>query len=97
MLQLLNNASATGAAQAWAGGKGAFIVPSGTFGGTSVELEFSIDGGAVYLTVDKGSETNVTFTAASWGLFELPSCLIRASVTGGTPSGLNAFASKINQ
>lgn len=87
---LLANASATGAAIEWAGGRGAFSVYSGTFGGASVALQWSPDGGTTWLPVDASGDTYTTKTAVGSGNFELPACQIRAAVTGGTPSGLNA-------
>ena len=87
---LLSNASATGAAVEWPGGRGVFSVPSGTFGGATMKLQFRQDR-TNWIDVDQSGSTFVTLTAAGAGLFELPSCFIRANVSGGSPSGLNAI------
>lgn len=92
---LLTNASATGAAVQWPGGRGAFSVPAGTFSGATVALQWSPDG-TNYLAADQGGTTYVTLTAAGAGGFELPPCLIRASVVSGSPSGLYAYAQRVN-
>ena len=87
---LLSNAAATGSGVRWHGGRGVFSVPVGTFGGTTVDLQWSLDN-TNWLAVDKSGDTYVTFTAAGAGLFELPRCFVRARVTGGSPSGLYAY------
>lgn len=90
LLDLLNNASATGAGQNWRGGKGSFLV-AGTFGGATVSLQV--------LGPDKTTWTDVgvdtTLTAGPGGNFELPPCQLRAAVSGGSPSGLYAKAASI--
>lgn len=90
---LLANASATGSAVTWPGGRGTFSVPIGTFGGATVALQWSPDG-TNYLAADQGGTAYTTLTAAGAGGFELPPGLIRAAVTGGTPSGLYAYAQR---
>jgi hypothetical protein len=87
---LLTDAAETGDAVEWSGGRGAFSVYSGTFGGATVTLQWSPDDGSTWLAVDASGDTFTTKTAAGSGNFELPPCLVRAAVTGGTPSGLNA-------
>ena len=88
---LLADASATGQNVQWPGGRGTFSVPTGTFGGATVSLQWSPDG-ANFLAADQGGTTYVTLTAAGAGGFELPPGAIRADVSGGTPSGLYAYA-----
>lgn len=88
---LLSNASATGAAVQWPGGQGTFAVV-GTFGGATVALQFLGPDGSTYINAG----TNTTLTAAGAGNFILPPVLIRATVTGGTPSALYASATKAN-
>lgn len=88
--QLLSNASATGSSVRWWGGRGVFVVPSGTFSGATVKLQWSLDN-STFLDVDRSGDTYVTLTAAGAGRFELPPCHIRAAITGGPPSGINAF------
>ena len=90
MPQLLNNASATGAAVQWDGGIGAFSV-AGTFGGATVTMQWLGPDGTTYLDVG----TDTTLTAAGAGAFVLPPCKIRALVASGTPSGLYAQADKV--
>ena len=85
-VDLLSNASATGQAQGWPGGVGAFLV-RGTFGGATVRLQFQYDD--TWLDVAGG---DVDLTAQGGGGFFLPEGLIRAEVEGGTPSGLFASA-----
>jgi len=85
---LLSNASATGSSKRWHGGRGVFSV-SGTFGGTTVKLQWSHDD-STYLDVDRSGDTFVTFTAGGAGIFELPPCFVKAVVTGGSPSALYA-------
>lgn len=86
-VDLLSNASATGAAKGWPGGVGAFLV-RGTFGGATVRLQFRYDD--TWLDVAGG---DVDLTAEGGGFF-LPEGLIRAEVVGGTPSAL--FTSAIS-
>lgn len=90
MPQLLNNATATGAAVQWDGGIGAFSA-AGTFSGATITLQWLGPDGTTYLTV--GADT--TLTAAGAGGFVLPPCKIRALVSGGPPSGMFAQADKV--
>lgn len=93
---LLTAGAATGAAFPWPGGRGVFTVPSGTFNGATVQLQWSPDG-TTWLNVDLSGDTYVTLTAAGSGVFELPACNIRAAVSGGPPSGINALAMAIGK
>jgi hypothetical protein len=95
--QLLDDAAATGAGINWPGGAGIFSVPTGVFtGGVTVQLEWSPNGGTTWLDADQGGDTFTTLTAAGAGRFELPPCLIRAAVSGGTPSAIDALAQRID-
>lgn len=89
-LDLLNNESATGAVGTWPGGRGLFSA-DGTFGGATVKLQFL---GPAGNWLDAGTYT--TLTAAGGGNFDLPQGQIRAAVSGGTPSGLYAYACVID-
>lgn len=85
-IDLLSNASATGAAQRWPGGKGTFTTV-GTFGGATVTLQFLGGDGSTWAPVGSISQT-----AAAADPFELAEGQIRAAVTGGAPSGLYSTA-----
>lgn len=86
-LDLLSNASSTGSAFVWRGGRGHFAA-SGTFGGATVKLQFLGPDGSTW--IDAGTYT--TLTAAGAGNFDLPEGQIRAAVSGGSPSGIYAVA-----
>lgn len=92
-LTLLSNASATGTAKEWPGGAGVFTVPVGTISGATVKLQYQSDD-TTWTDVDKSGDTYVTFTATggAGGQFFLPPCNIRASISGGPPSGIYAYA-----
>lgn len=92
---LLENASATGNPFEWQGGRGVFAVPSGTFSGATVKLQWSPDS-TNWLDVDQGGDTYVTLTAAGAGLFEMPKCFIKATITG-SPTGIYATAKVIGR
>lgn len=65
--------------KAWNGGRGTLFV-SATFGGGSVKLQASIDGGTTALDL----ASSLSFTAAGAATFDLASCLIRVSITTAT-------------
>jgi hypothetical protein len=88
-MDLLSNASATGSRVIWPGGPGVFKVV-GTFGGATVSLEFLGPDGSTWVAM--GADT--TLTAAGGAQFTNDPGPIRASVTGGTPSGLYATANQ---
>lgn len=88
---LLDNAGAMGAAKQWPGGAGVFTV-TGTFGGATVKLQQLGPDGTTWLDIAGG---DVTLTAAGQGGFVLPAGAIRAAVTGGAPSGLDAVANGV--
>lgn len=77
--ELLENASATGDAVYWSGGRGAFSVKA-TWGGGTVKLQFQLKDGSTW--VDVGPD--VTLTADGIGGFELPHGYIRAHVATAT-------------
>jgi hypothetical protein len=77
-LDLLNNASATGTAMEWPGGRGVFAAEA-TFGGGSVKLQWQLPNGT---WADVGTDTSLTANGA--GGFELPNCIIRAAVATAT-------------
>lgn len=82
---LLSNASATGSAVEWPGGRGLFVL-AGTVSGASVGVEYMGPDGSTWLPA------HTALTAVGMALFELPPGRIRAAVSGGTPSGLFAAA-----
>lgn len=86
-VDLLTNASATGNAVIWPGGRGTFLA-TGTFSGATVKLQVLGPDNTTW--IDAGTYT--TLTAAGAGNFDLPQGQIRAAVTGGPPSGINAIA-----
>lgn len=90
MPTLLSNASATGSAVAWPGGKGAFSL-AGTVGGATITLQYLGPDGSTWLAAAAAT----TLTAVGLGVFELPNGQIRALVAGGSPSGLYATAEPI--
>lgn len=91
MAQLLTNASATGADSQWGGGYGVFTA-TGTFGGATVSLQYLSPDAATW--VDMG--VNTTLTSNGGGAFLYPPGRIRASVSGGAPSGLYAQAEQVS-
>lgn len=88
-MDLLSNASATGARVIWSGGPGIFKA-AGTFGGATVSLEYLAPDSTTWVAM--GADT--TLTAAGGGQFTSDPGPIRASVTGGAPSGLYATANQ---
>lgn len=87
-LILASNASATGSACYWLGGKGSFIVHA-TFGGGTVKLQYLSADGTTW--VDMGTET--TLTADGGGNFEISPCYIRVNIA--TATGVYAVAGRI--
>lgn len=79
---LTENDTATGAD--WPGGEG-FVSVYGTFGGATVNVQISVDGGTTYFTPDTGTPPDgVAFTANGIVKFDWPSCLIKPVASGGT-------------
>lgn len=91
-VDLLYNASATGAGTLWGGGKAQFSA-AGTFGGATVALEVLGPDNATWIA----AATSTSLTAAGLAVVDLPQGQVRASVTGGTPSGLYARLARIPQ
>ena len=89
---LLSNASATGDAAKWPGGRGTFMV-DGTFGGGTVTLSVLGPDGSSFVSVGE----DAALTAEGVVNFDLPPCSIKAVVSGGTPSALYATAHKIGE
>lgn len=99
-VELLSNVSVTGAGAvaSWPGGIGVFSI-GGTFGGTSVTLEFRLpDGswGPFQTLATDGTRTTVAMTTSGGFQFALPCGQIRANVTGGVPVGLFARADRLS-
>lgn len=86
---LLENASTTGSWTPWVGGLGTFTV-EGTFGGATVSLQLKSKNGTAINVGDAAS-----LAAAGMCSFEVPCGEIRAAVTGGSPSGLYAYAESL--
>ena len=63
----------------WIGGEG-FFVAQGTFGGGTLTLKYTTDGGTTYTAVG----TDTTLTASGGGYFTLPLCSLRATLAGST-------------
>lgn len=77
-ITLLSNASATGSAFAWPGGRGYFTAEA-TWGGGTVKLQFKTLNSTTYIDV-----TSVSLTANGGVAFELPPGEIRANVATAT-------------
>lgn len=88
-LNLLVNASATGAQLNWPGGKGHFSA-AGTFNGASVMLQALAPDGATWISL-----AGATLVSADLVVFELGPIPVRALVSGGPPSGMYANAVRI--
>lgn len=84
---LLNNASATGSAVQWDGGRGVFSVVA-TFGGGNVALQYLGPDESTWLTVGSA------LTANGLASFDLPPGRIRAAVTTATGVYARADESK---
>jgi len=82
---LLSNASVTGSAVGWGGGRGVFAL-AGTVSGATITLQYLGPDRTTWLTAA------AALTAVGLVAFELPPGQIRALVAGGTPSGLYASA-----
>ncbi len=88
---LLDNASATGSAASWTGGRG-FFSGVGTFGGGTITLQILGPDGTTYVPVTSPEGTAIALTAAGGIWFVAPAGSLRAAVSGGTPSALYANA-----
>lgn len=79
---LLDNASATGAAQPWAGGRG-FFAAVATFGVGSVTLQY-LGPNNTWLVAQQPDATDAALTANGGVLFDAPPGQIRAAVVTAT-------------
>lgn len=84
---LVANASATGSALKWPGGRGVFMAEA-TFGGGTVKLQTQTPNGT-WIDVDGAS-----VTAAGTKVFYLGPCLIRANIA--TSTAVYAYAAVTN-
>lgn len=84
-IKLLDNASATGSAKNWPGGRGHFKAV-GTFGGATLTLQELGPDDTTWIAVGP----DVTLTAAGNGNFEITGSQVRVAVSGGSPSALYA-------
>lgn len=87
---LFNVVSATGAGgpASWPGGRG-ILTGSGTFGGTTLTLEFrSIDGNWVPVSTPAG--VAVAMTSPGQAPFDAPAGNLRGVLTSGVPVALSA-------
>lgn len=83
-MQLLTNATATGAAFPWEGGAATFAV-WGTLGGTTASLDVSFDSGTTWIASGaSGSSAFVT-------LVRMSPCQVRCSLAGGAPVAVTAI------
>lgn len=91
VLSLLSNAAATGATVVvTAGGSYSFAV-LGTFSGATVALQIMGPDGATWITIPNSGQT-----AAGVVTVDIPTgASVRASVTGGPPTGIYASLSMI--
>lgn len=88
---LLSGATATGGAVAIKGGEYHFMV-DGTAGGTTASLQIQTPSGAwTDVQVFTGSVVKFTTLPANQSGIDLPACNVRCALTGGTPSGINAY------
>lgn len=91
LVTLLSNASTTGSAKGpIVGGRYVFSVV-GTFGGTTVQLQFLGPDNTTWISLASGS-----FTAAGAVAVDVPNgAAFRVTVTGGSPSGLYAALQRV--
>lgn len=88
---LLSNGSATGAAVQVRGGE-YMVFFDGTIGGSTVSLQAQSPSGQ-WIDVDVFTGATVKYTALprSQTGIDLPAGNVRCALTGGTPSGINAY------
>lgn len=86
MALLLNNASATGEALSVGRSSEYVFSADGNFGGATVTLQIGSPDGTSWLSVEDGALT----AEGSFVVFLGKGTLVRAAVSGGTPSGLYA-------
>lgn len=86
---------ASSTAQDWTGGAG-MLLAQGTFGGATLALEISADGGSTYVELAGGIGTageNVPLAMDEPGAvnFSAPPCKIRATTTGGSGTDIDVY------
>lgn len=88
---LLENGNATGNAVAIKGGE-YMVFFNGTIGGSTISLQVQSPSGA-WIDVDVFTGSTVKYTALprSQTGIDLPAGNVRVALTGGTPSGINAY------
>lgn len=89
-IDLLSNATSTGSAALWAGGRGMFKL-AGTVGGATVTLQILGPDGTTWQSLG----TDAALTATGVVDFDAPPGQLRAAVSGGSPSGLYAEVASI--
>lgn len=68
----------------WPGGEG-FVSVYGTFGGATVSIQISVDGGTTYFTPDTDTAPDGSvFDADGIAKFDLPVCKIKPTASGGS-------------
>jgi hypothetical protein len=88
---LLVGGSATGAAVPVKGGEYHFMV-DGTASGTTASLQIQTPSGAwTDVQVFTGAVVKFTTLPGNQSGIDLPACNVRCALTGGTPSGINAY------
>ena len=88
---LLVGGSATGSAVPIKGGEYQFMV-DGTAGGTTASLQIQSPSGAwMDVQVFTGSVVKFTTLPGNQSAIDLPAGNVRCALTGGTPSGINAY------
>lgn len=71
-------------------GGGGWFTAQGDFGGGTVTLQFSNDGGTTYSAID----SLTTLTADGGSVFDLPPCKLRINTAGSTSPNLIAWVEK---
>ena len=90
-VNLLSNGTATGDAKQWPGGRGVALCAASFDTSASIALQILLPDGSTYVDVS----TETTFTADGLGGFDLPPCILKATVTG-TISGGYLVAARVN-
>jgi hypothetical protein len=85
------NLSATGSSVSIRGGEYMFFV-DGTVGGSTIGLEAQAPNGTwVNVQVFTGSLVRFTTLPGNQSGISMPACNVRVAVSGGTPTGINAY------
>lgn len=90
-MDLLSNATATGAAAIWPGGTGHFAAVASAWNGASATLQFLGPDGATWIPM--GVDT--TLAANGTGLFQCQPGKIRVAISGGPPTAVYATANRV--